>query len=249
VTAIIRVLWGSDVPEGRWIKVRRDVQAMLRHQFTCPQHVYVYGRSNADMFNNVANCHTVLVNDNPFPDGQTDHRHQRTLRRPWHYKFQLLRQAVLDHGSVIYCDWDVICCVTDVAKAFATLEHREHSFSAYMYRRLRFPERTDHRAQRFVPVGNWLYFRGTAFIDRVLSWMSRDEPWAWHDELTIGRIIDSDHDGWPGDIVWLQDYESPIMCQRNGRSPWPLLTRDGNMVTRHTPIPFTWTKMFAQYDR
>ncbi len=249
---IVRVLWGEEVGTiGRWAKVwTNDVVPRLKIDWTCPQSVYVYGKRNAELLADKTNCDVVLVNDNPFPDGMVDQVKHGQIRRPWHYKWQLLRQAIVDHGEVIYCDWDVTCLVGDIGLAFGLLESRDTHLSAYMYKRVRHPFREGYKAQRFACVGNWLHFRGTEFIDRMLSRMgSPGLPWSWHDEFTMGYMIDEDHGSWPGEEVWLNQYESPIMCQRNRRSPWTLVSDDGNVVRRKTPVPFEWHRLFCQYSR
>jgi hypothetical protein len=248
--AIVRCFWGEDVPHGRWAKVvRKDVLPQLKRGQPCEQHVYVYGRQNAKMLSVDKKLVIHILHKRAFPDGAADSIVGKNILRPWHYKFQMLRQAVQDHGSIIYCDWDVLCLVENISEAFLALQERELALSAYMYKRLRYPQREGYIPQRFTTSGNWLYFSNLQFIDRVLEEMSAGHPWSWHDELTMGRLVDAQHGGWPGEEVWLRQYESPIMCQRKSRSPWPLLSDDAKTVIKQTPIPFTWKRMFTQYGR
>ena len=247
---IIRALWGCDQPESRWGKViTHDVMPVLKRMPTCQQYVYCYGKNNADLLTG-RGYDVVLVDERPWPDGRADLVRNKTHVRPWHYKFELIRRAVKDHGEVVYCDWDVACLVKDVDAAFASFKGRDLSLSIYAYWRARHPMRGDSRAARMCVTGNWLHVKGIAFVDAVLARMrDGDEWWAWHDELTMGNLIDEMNGGWPGDIEWLRKYESPIMVQRRNRSPWPVTSDDGQYVTKATPIPFRWERLFTQWGK
>jgi hypothetical protein len=65
----------------------------------------------------------------------------------------------------------------------------------------------------------------------------------------MGHLIDEMHGGWPGEVFWLERYESPIMVQRHQRSPWQITQEDARFVRRLTPVPFVWEKLFVQYGR
>ena len=248
--AIIRVLWGEPGPEQRFDKVlKSDVNARLAEPWTCPQWVYVYGQKNADRLTQagIKDLNVVMVDPDPFPDGKRDYRRaDGEIIRPWHYKLWLLKQAVKDHGTIIYCDWDVRCLVEHLEVPFSMMDDRPIALSSYMYKRPRFPDRKDKRAKRFSPSGNWMYMTNSNFIDRILARMNKGEKWDWHDEFVMGRYLDEKHDGWMGDSVWLKKYESPIMCQRDNRCPWPLVGSRGKIVQRTTPVPFMWWRYFSQ---
>lgn len=239
------------MPMGRWSKVMEgNVLPMLTHKRHCRQYAYVYGRINADRLAGMENLDVVMVNEMPYPDGKVDVKRNRQMRRPWHYKFELIKRAIEDHGEVIYCDWDVACLAKDIPSAFELLGDKDVHLSAYMYKKVRHQFRAAGVAQHLACTGNWLHFRGTEFVDRVLDCMRSERfPWFWHDEMTMGYMIDEDHGGWPGEDVWLQKYESPIMVQRHRRSPWPLVSDDGTTVIRKTPVPFVWTRLFCQWGR
>ena len=248
--AIIRVLWGETGPESRFGKVwSKDVWARLVEPWTCPQWVYVYGKHNADELTKrkIENLNVVLVDPEPFPDGRRDfHREDGEIIRPWHYKLWLQKEALKDHGAIMYCDWDVRCFVEHVEIPFSMMGDRSISLSAYMYKRPRFPDRETKRAKRFSPSGNWMYMSDSNFIDRILFRMNKGEKWDWHDELVMGRYLDEKHKGWMGEDVWLRQYESPVMCQRDNRCPWPLMGSQGKVVQRKTPVPFMWWRYFSQ---
>ncbi len=120
------------------------------------------------------------------------------------------------------------------------------SLSAYMYKRPRFPDRKNKQAKRFSPSGNWMYMTNADFIDNILARMNQGDSWDWHDELVMGRYLDELYGGWMGEDKWLKRYESPVMCQRNNRSPWSLEGSQGKLIQRKTPIPFMWWRFFSQ---
>jgi len=246
--AIIRTLWGENGPRHRWQKVwRRDVKPRLRRPWTCDQHVYVYGKDNADRLSQykIPRCKVVLIDNDPFPFGK-DEWGGHYMHRPWLHKIELLRRAVEDHGEIIYCDWDIVCRVTDVPAAFGRLEGRPYNLTAFWYRRPREISRKTFRGRRISVSGNWIHCRGPEWLDRMLAIMRPDkEVWSWHDEFTMNHLIDQDHNGWPGEKLWLKKYESPIMCQLDCRSPWGVKKRKGDVTTRKTPVRFTWTRQFA----
>jgi len=248
--AIIRVLWGESGPDQRYDKVMiSDVDKRLAEPWSCPQWVYVYGKDNADRLAKakIKDLHIVLVDPEPFPDGNRDYRRSDgEIVRPWHYKLWLQKKALADHGSIMYCDWDVRCFVEHPEIPFSMMGNRSISLSAYMYKRPRFPDRETKRAKRFSPSGNWMYMTDSVFIDRILSWMNKGKKWDWHDELVMGRYLDEKHKGWMGEEEWLRQYESPVMCQRDNRSPWPLVSKKGKVVQRNAPVPFIWWRYFSQ---
>lgn len=239
--AIVRTLWGAPGPVSRWAKVwQKNVLPMLNTEWTCDQWCYVYGRENADLLAkaNKDRLKIVLIQDDPWPGGEEDHKQGSQVVRPWRGKVAALLRALDDHGEVIYCDWDVFCRVRDVPACFARLEGR-NLFSAYYYLRPRHPERG--KVGRHAGVsGNWLHV-DRRFLEAVLVEMNAGHAWSWHDELVMGRML-----GWPGDEEWLRRYESPVMVQREGRCLWRLESDDGMMVTRRTPIPFAWERLFHQ---
>ena len=168
------------------------------------------------------------------------------MHRPWLHKIELLRRAVEDHGEIIYCDWDIVCLVNDLPGAFAQLEGRDYTLTAFWYKRLRRENRKTFRSRRISTSGNWIHCRGPEWLDRMLAIMRPDkEKWSWHDEFVMNHLVDSNHDGWPGEKIWLQKYESPIMCQLDCRSPWLIQSRKDGITIRKTPVPFAWTRLFA----
>lgn len=251
MAAIVRVLWGEPGPEQRFGKVwANDVQRRLDEGLSCEQHVYVYGRDNADKLTkaHIPGLNIVLVDDDPFPDGLRDHRRESdgNIIRPWHYKLLLLKVALKYHNKIIYCDWDVRCLSEYVGVPFTFMDGREIALSAYMYKRPRFPDRATRRDKRFSPSGNWMYMTNSNFIEAILARMNKGNPWDWHDELVMGRYLDELHGGWMGEKTWLERYESPVMCQRENRTPWKLAYHHGNTIHRETPTPFLWWRYFTQ---
>ncbi len=255
---IIRVFWGANRSLVRWDRLWIDVARQIRNGTACEQSVYVYGRENADRLKRLLDSHykIELVSDDPYPFGIHDEivpginylGQEGVLTRPWRYKHELLRCAIRDYGPVIYCDWDVQCLVKDVPAAFATLERDGFKLSAFRYKRREHhaPKREGY-AKQIVASGSWIYTRDDWLIGQILSAMRQtDNPRHWHDEWVMSDLVDSWHGGWPGESVWLEKYESPIMVQQHQHSPWPLLSHNKvkNEMTRVTPVPFTWTVLF-----
>ncbi|MCK9570128.1 hypothetical protein M0R72_14385 [Candidatus Pacearchaeota archaeon] len=252
MSAIIRVLWGMDLAQNQWAKVwNGDVLPQMR-KIQIPQFVYVYGKSNADRLNQFhgTNFTVVCVDKEEYPDGLVDCVRGRYLVVPWHYKLQLIRQAIADHGEVIYCDWDVDCVVSDSQKAFDALQGRELYLSAYFYKKVRHPYRLLASDKRIGISGNWMHFRDVDFLDAVMREMSHSKRGLsrWHDEIAMGVVLDREYKGWMGCEEWLRKYESPIMCQQSCRCPWRPISDDGFVVTKDTPTPFVWHRMFAQWS-
>jgi len=251
MAAIIRTLWGCDGPEYRWRKVWKDVEWQLQKPCYVQQYVYVYGKENAKRLRalNVKNIEIVLVDKSPFPDGMRDHKRTEkgTPIRPWHYKHELLLKAIEDHGEIFYCDWDVSCYVKDIEQALSHIEGRDLVLSATRYYRKRFMYRGGDNSLRFGVSGNWLFTRNSKWCERVLKVMKGKEPWAWHDEYVMTRIIDEDNGGWAGEANWLLNWESPIMIQKSTYAPWEIISETEFEIKRASPVPFTWYKLFGQF--
>lgn len=247
--AIVRTLWGSELPLSRWAKIARtDIPRGLAHTRP-PVWVYVYGKDNADLLTRLGCKNVVLVDDNPWPDGMYDCKRGpgNDFYHPWHYKWNLIARAMADHGEVIYCDWDVFCLEADVPAIFARLERFPEFALALNYygRPQRLPKRPDPHDRRYCVGGFWLYLRTARLLTDVLARMDPDPAgMKWHDELVMSEMIDEWHGGWPGERVWLERYESPIMCAPIKRYPWPVVEYGPQYVTRQTPIPFRWERVF-----
>jgi hypothetical protein len=247
---LLRVLWGEEGPISRWGKVWYS--NLLHHsKDTQPpeQHIYVYGHDNADRLVAAGFKNVLLVDNSPWPDGKQDFflkefglKYGR--RHPWHYKFQMLKKAVEDHGEVVYCDWDVLYVKRDWGLVQKHLENRTLTLNAYLYRRPRHRNRTDLLFQKVSVTGSWMHHANTEFIDIVLNRMSQPGDRNWHDEFVMGDILDEQYNGWMGEEVWLSKYETPIRVLEKTRSPWVKKTDDGFTVTRQTPIDFTWYRIF-----
>jgi len=252
---VVRVLWG-DQRSLKWYHVTFSDIRKWRVQDEHPdcQWVYVYGRNNADFLTHLKIPNVVLVNSDSWPDGAVDSPCPKLgckvgevgVKHPWRYKFELLKQALKDHGEVVYCDWDVGFRRQDIGYVAAKLEGRDRTFCLFHYKTARHPNRREWRARRLGVTGRWLHFRGTEFADLVLARMLGPETeWSWHDELVMGRLLDEEHGRWMGDAEWLQKFESPIMSLPDCWSPWKRASDDGRFVTRETPVPFTWERVFA----
>ena len=266
MSAVVRVLWGEERPDSRWIKARRDVWHASRRRESCPFHIYVYGKDNVELLTKMgfSGRRIHLVHDDPYPDGKcdevigVDNKGKNLFRHPWHYKHQLILKAIENHGPVIYCDWDLTIVCRDPSDAFGLLGDRRFAFMSYKYRR---PQRTlvarDADTSRIRPSGAWLYCRDSYIPDMVLEGMVRkDHHLSWHDEEILNDLIDTWHNGWPGDEVWLRTYESPVVvCGRNPwitpGQPWQIVGKDPSgqykAVRLDTPIPFTWYGMFSHF--
>jgi hypothetical protein len=247
---IIRTLWGSETPVSRWIKLAKtDIPKTTVHS-KAPHWVYVYGKENADLLTRYGHKNIVLVDPDPWPDGNQDCQRNKgnDFYRPWHYKWQLILRAMQDHGEIIYCDWDVFCMEPDIARVFSLLQDRplDYTLALNCYMRpQRLPKRPDSNTRRFCVGGFWVHLRTSQFAEQVLERMSPDPAgMGWHDELVMSEMIDEFHGGWPGLEVWLQQYESPIMVSSSKRYPWNVVSDDGLYVMRETPIPFQWERVF-----
>jgi len=246
--AIVRVLWGVNEPNCRLQKVMKADVSRRVNEPGSKEYVYVYGVKNAEFFADKDRYCVKLVHDDPFPDGCQDVRIRRTMKRPWHYKWELLQRAIEDHGEVIYCDWDVRSLVWDVNEAFSMLEGRSLTLSAFKYEiRTHAPDRLTQSARKMVASGNWIHLRGSEFADRVLAKIDWNYSNLWHDEVVMGYLLDEEHDGWMGEAVWLQQYESPIMVQRGRKVPWEFVRNDGQKIIRDTPVPFHWIRLFTAW--
>ena len=250
MAVIVRALWGADSPVSRWRKTTTsDIPRCVSHT-RAPQVCYVYGRANADFLTRRKQKNVVLLDDDPWPDGCEDV--QRNLGndfyRPWHLKWQIIERAVADHGEVIYCNWDVFCMESDVARIFDRLAERPLDFTLSLNcysRPQRLPWRD--RADRYYCAGGyWIHTRSDWLPRQMLRRMSADPAgMLWHDELVLSALIDELHDGrWPGLTTWLERYESPIMVPPLKRSPWPITVNALGYVERKTPIPFRWERIF-----
>jgi len=247
MAAVVRVLWGDSRPGCRWTTVwHRDIMEFLGRKEECPQVVYVYGKRNIELLKPYK-LKTVLVHDDPFPDGKEDKREGKVDIRPWHYKLQLIQAAMRDHGKIIYCDWDVATHIKRKEVAFDLLEDVEIALNAYSYARRRdahFDIPRTGRSRRINVTGACMYLNSTSFVRRILEYM--EEKDVWHDEIALNNIIDSMHGGWPGERTWLQTYENPTFCVSDHRSPWAKQFSEGGRVYRRSPVPFVWYKMFSQ---
>jgi len=255
MAAIVRVLWGEDVLDHRWTRVwGKDVLGCLGREDKTNYHVYVYGRGNRRRLvrRGVKNVH--LINGNPFPKWEDRHLDCGVLMQPWRYKLELLRTAVEDHREIIYCDWDVWCRVKP-HEAFRLLKGRQLTFSIYSYKRRRRlwerkPDVSDGLDRnRLCVSGNWMHMVGPEWLDKVLEAMPEvpgEDTAEWHDEWAMTRLLSRELGGWPGEEAWLRRYESPIMCQKHNRSPWPWTTITDKYVERATNVPFRWYRSFEQ---
>lgn len=249
--AVVRVLWGDgSVPRGRWSRVwHRNVLPRLAERERVAQHVYVYGAESAEMLVG-AGVPTALVHlcdDAPYPDWR-DHRdaaRHHSVLRPWRYKLELVRCALLDHGEVVYADWDVRCLLSSVRQAADLLEGSTH-FSLFKYKRRQQVQLSATRKGLTVS-GRWMHLKGTRRINEALRIM--DEQGWWHDEWALTEMM---RRRWRGEANWLRHYESPMMVQREPWTPW---TRRGRrtegrgaarhvVIERNTPAAFVWHKLF-----
>ena len=250
--AIVRVLWGINELGCRLEKVVRQDVCRRMLEPGSKEYVYVYGVKNTELFTSNDRYCVRLINYNPFPDRCHDVRirpNRRSMKRPWHYKWELLQRAVEEHGEIIYCDWDVRSLTEDADEAFSLLAGRNLTLSAYRYLvKSHAPDRATQAARKIVASGNWIHLRGMEFVDRVLAEMDWNHPKLWHDEVAIGSLLDKEYGGWMGDTTWLQQYESPIMVQRSKRVPWEFVRNDGQKIIRDTPVPFHWIKLFTAWS-
>jgi len=254
--AVVRVLWGDDRQGCRWHKTVTEVVRMAARNETCPQHVYVYGQNNVQfMRNHLPHVPVTMADPHPFPDGEADHMEDGHMRIPWHYKHELISQAVRDHGPVIYCDWDVNVLCDNPAEPLEMLKDKEFALTAFYYKRSRpFAMRCCARASHINVTGAIIYTRNIAFPSAVLNKMrAMEQHWHWHDEMAMNDLIDEMNDGWPGEIEWLRKYENPVVGLGDKRSPWGASWGDcvaGEKYTwmrRKTPAPFEWVQMFRHY--
>lgn len=251
MSALIRVLWGSsNAPLSKWNRVWYNNICRWRAKETIPdyQYVYVYGKDNADRLTALGIPRVILLDADPWPDGHPDEIVGKHLVRPWHYKIQMIRQAMLDHGEIVYCDWDVRYVRQDWSYVLSKLVGRDKTFVAYGYKRPRPGHRKDDASRRIAVSGRWYHFKGVSFVEAVLSRMLEkdDDLLYWHDEIVIGDMLDQLDGGWVGESEWLQRYESPITVVPPKRSPWGVtVTDDGYAITRNTPVPFTWERVFV----
>ncbi len=264
MAAVVRVLWGADVPNTRWTKVWKvDVPRRLRREDPSRYHVYVYGESNRRELKRLGVKHVHLVDKNPYPRFRDMFRKRGkkspALCHPWIHKHELVRAAVRDHGEVIYCDWDVGLHVEPSA-AFdhlhGLLDGRKFLLSLFCYRRPRGlwhpveqrPGEVCKHPKHLCVTGNWMYCDGPSWPLEVLPGFGEGGDTAvpaWHDEFVMTKLINERHGGWPGEEVWLRTYESPVMVQRRGRVPWVRKRFSTDVVECKTCIPFRWRRMFA----
>jgi hypothetical protein len=251
MSALIRVLWGSsNAPLSKWNRVWYNHIRRWRAKETNPdcQYIYVYGKDNADRLTRLGFPRVVLLNNDPWPDGQADRITGKHLVRPWYYKIEMIRQAMLDHSEIVYCDWDVCYVKQDWPYVLSRLAGRDSTFVAYGYKRSRPGKSSKSADGRIAVSGRWYHFNRIDFVETVLARMlSKDASILyWHDEIVVREILDQLNGGWMGDSKWLQYYESPITVVPPKRSPWGLsLTDDESGITRDTPIPFTWERVFV----
>ena len=256
MSAIVRVLWGDDREHSRQPHVINSyVKPQLAREKFCPQWVYVYGKNNADLLTRakIKEFNVVLVDPDPFPDGIAPHnlkyRNARGRMRslhvhPWHNKPKLLLKALEDHGEIIYCDWDVDINIDDPQEAFDALGDRKMTFSISYYSHAQYRDRPTEYERRSMPSGCWIHAKGSEFIQAVLDRLLAGEFDSWHDEYAMRAEIELRHGGWPDEVTWLREFESPIMGQRAKKTPWEFVSFDGTVMKRKTPIPFEWNCMF-----
>jgi len=249
--AIIRTLWGAETAVSRWIKLAKTDIPKTRAHSREECWIYVYGKANADLLTNFGYKNIVLVDENPWPDGREDIQRSagNDFYRPWHYKWELILRAMQDHGEIIYCDWDIFCMEKDVSKIFSKLENRKLDYTLTLNCYMRPQQtvwRTDRTTWRFCVGGYWIHLRTNEFAQRVMDRLNPDpKGMDWHDEIVMSKLIDGQHGGeWPGHSIWLENYESPLMVNSYKRCPWATLSDDGYFVTRNTPVPFQWERIF-----
>lgn len=258
---VLRTLWGVEgrtigwetaksnkVLWNRRVKTEQEIHRASR-RISPEQVVYVYGTKNADIVKRLGH-RVVLLHDDPFPDGKGDRVQDNgvELYHPWHYKHQMIKQALQDHGSLIYCDWDTSYHPNYFELAQRLLENMDKAFSMFMYRRtVRHPNRTHPIFRKCVASGSWLYFTNSEFVDKVLERMSQPGDRNWHDEYVMGDLLDEQYGGWMGEEEWLRKYESPVRCFKALRTPWggKMKPLDAMRVTIDDPVQFTWHRIFA----
>lgn len=243
---VIRALWGDFSDGCRLSRCWKDVKraAQMGEQDKCC--VLVYGKDNWKTICSMG-FEAVLLDDSPFPDGKRDYSNGRTMVRPWHYKFQMIQKAFhMWEQPLVYCDFDVkIHSRPGIFWDHWMEKNRGHcALSLYRYKRPRSTkiERPTKRAKRLTPSGNWIYCANDIFPTAVLDMMAKspaDDYASWHDEFAMNDVIDQRHGGWPGEQVWLEDYESPLMMQKGFRNPW---SDEGFPL----PAEFEWRPCFSQ---
>ena len=261
--AIIRVIWGGPVkgrPDERWEKIWDDVRACREREDPDTFSVYVYGKENFRRLKEMGFSYVYIVDPRPYPRWIDHHRQgDGWIARPWRYKIELIRQAVLDYDQIIFCDWDVERHVP-IHHAFAAVDDRPYLLTLMRYSQIRdLWGKTQHRSwkeriyhpQNLCVSGCWMYLKGTDWIDSVLKRMPTEPVDRVDDEeMALSHQIRDQHGGkWPGERTWLRRYESPIMLMRY-HSPWRLgeetEVEDGpNYYETRTATPFRWTKMFS----
>lgn len=250
---IIRVFWGENFEGSRYRKVwRSDVFPQINRAWTIEQTAFVFGEENAQRLEDAKQpkCKIVLLHKDPFGTADRDWflEEHNVWIRPWILKWIAIKEAQARLGSIIYCDWDVCCGVRpdqmDLLKEL--LLSRDLVLSSYKYKRPQYPDRPEEW-KRFAASGNWIFVqKGSSVPDWILTRMRKEGKFTWHDELTIGHMLDEWYGGWMGIEKWLTEYESPVMIQNGRRRPWLLTDHPDGTITGDTPIPFVWRKLFWQ---
>lgn len=249
---IIRCMWGESSELSRWDRIwGRSIRNRVRTDGSLVRQmmVMVYGEENAERLRDLG-YPVMLLDSSPFPDGKKDIRWRRIVKRPWHYKQIMIREALHIYGEIIYCDWDVRIIVRKPSVAFDHLKDRNISLSGFRYNRR-------HGVTREHPndmlSGNWIHVSGPTglgFVNEVIEVMGQSSVAnSWHDEFAMYEVVKRRSNGrFPGHVEWLRKWESPIMVQKKSHEMWPRI-KDGHTIVRQTPIPFVWTKLFCQDQR
>lgn len=261
MAAIVRCLWGesSDENPTRWRSVQRHIVKRAKYE-NCPIVVYVYGKANAELLYQNGFKHIQLLHNEPYPTerevpskvgpGWVKRRH------PWSNKIKMLLQAFDEHKEIIYCDWDVPIHIRNPDKAFIRLARHGSfgaTFSKKKNKRPLVPWRATKEGKRTSVSGNWLHFRDRSWLSDCLAKMDYHHDWWNNDELVFDYLVEQQWGSWPDDKNWLIHFETPIMLQWRGVSPYKSILGAGELETRtirkETPIPFEWERMFGTMRR
>ena len=255
--SFVRVAWGEEIGFGYWDRMVKSIRNSVLIEGVDSCVVYSCGSNNTRMLTDLG-FSVKEISPDPWHYGSRDHRIPTRRRcvvyRPWHYKFRLLLEAARDFDEIIYADWDVHLVFGSVEEAFQRLGESKGDLhlSAFHYNRSqRVPIRTGGMLTSIVPSGNWLHFRGAAFPSAVLEKLEvTEENLGWHDEIAISRVIDDLMGSRTySEADWLNHFESPVMVQKDVNCPWPLVSDDGRVVIRVSPIPFLWERRFGRFSK
>ena len=239
----VRGLWGDHISENRE-KSLRDMRRQIRWPQPEPMTVYVYGEDNLQYARSIGIESTHLMGVNAISRfGQTCERNPQDNGpdigainygiSTWRHKLEIIKQAIKDHGSAVWIDWD--CQITrTIPDDFWDRLRNGPALQGELYLyRLRQPHMS-RRMSRLMFCGSCFYMRGMNVINRAID-LHRQNP-EMIDQPILQAVADEMTGGWKGpEEFYKQGLGMDCLSLRGGyrtRSPdAKAVTKDATLIS------------------